>query len=263
MSAGRIVKRLKRNINPGLFKETRCGPSNHPSRWLNITLDQEEEDCVSFSKLSSKILYKALKAREFVRPKAQEKWAQILNLSDDFNWTGVWGKIHQNNVLDVKDKDVIFRLCHRILPTRDKLVHMGITDKVECPLCKSATETTEHLFLYCKTAIEPWLYVEHLIRKQVGCSFFCLTDCSIICSTNLSFVSMIIVAMMIRVIWRCRCDLVFNEDKTYTKANIVQSFKQALKNFLVMESDRLKTSSFNQLYKFLCFFQDDRLIFKF
>ena len=110
-------------------------------------------------------------------------------------------------------KDVVFRLWHRILPTRDKLIRMKVTDKSECPLCHFELETIDHLFIYCTKTTEPWLYVESLIRRQGGCRLFCLTDCTRILGVHLSNLSMILVGMMIRNIWKTRCDLVFDEEK--------------------------------------------------
>ena len=143
-NVGRIVKRLNQNINPTLFEEQRCGPSNHPSKWLKIKIDPGDEDFVPFYKVNRKVTYKALKGRDFMYPEAQEKWAPILGLTNLL--INVWSKIHKNNIVDAKDKDILFRLCHRILPTRDKLNTMN----VECPFCKTDNETIEHLFIYCK-----------------------------------------------------------------------------------------------------------------
>lgn len=256
INAGRIVKRLEQNINPVLFKEKRCGPNNHPSRWLKFQIDPGDEGLVPFSKVTTKLMYKSLKVKDFVPPKAQEKWASILGLSVNFDWANIWTKLNMNNIMDAKDKDILFRLYHRILPTRDKLNRMEITDRVDCPFCKSDTETVEHLFLYCNKMVEPWLYVESLIRKQTGCRFFCLSDCIRILCMNLSFVSMIIVSIMINVIWRTRCDLVFNEDKVFT-TNIIKNYKEAFRSFLLRERNRLKTNSFNKLYKSLCVLNED------
>ena len=102
--------------------------------------------------------------------------------------------------------------------------------------------------------VQPWLSI---IRKQTGCRFFCLSNCIRILCMNLSFVSMIIVSIMINVIWRTRCDLVFNEDKVFTN-NTIKIYKEALRSFLLREGNRLRTSSFSKLYKSLCVLNKDQ-----
>ena len=53
-----------------------------------------------------------------------------------------------NKFIDQTDRDLWFRLKHRILPTKDKVYKIKIMDNT-CLLCNEETETVEHLFLYC------------------------------------------------------------------------------------------------------------------
>ena len=109
--------------------------------------------------------------------------------------------------------------------------------------------------------VEPWMYVESLIKNEVCCRLFCLNDCSIILCTNLSFVFN---SMMIKVVWKNRCERVFNEGKSNTvQTNIIQNYKQTLKQFLLRERSRLKIRDFSNMYTFLCVIQEERLTYKF
>ena len=55
------------------------------------------------------------------------------------------------NSLDNLDKELWFKIKHRILLTKDILLYkMNITMNDRCVLCNGERETIEHLFIYCQ-----------------------------------------------------------------------------------------------------------------
>ena len=49
-----------------------------------------------------------------------------------------------------------FKTLHNILPTNLHLYRMNIHDSSSCPICNDSTQTIEHMFITCSSAIEFW-----------------------------------------------------------------------------------------------------------
>ena len=127
----------------------------------NRTLTSQIDDVTSVSVLTQLMIYNNTRQvhEQYFLWKVQiiVGWCHKLMTShfDRFDWANIWTKLNLNNIMDAKDKDILFRLYHKILPTRDQLYRMKITNIVECPFCKTDTETVEHLFLYCTRWFNP------------------------------------------------------------------------------------------------------------
>ena len=246
-NAGKIIARLKKNINPSLLKENREGPPVHVSKVLEIKDYQRDNDFVPISKLTTKQLYQNLVAKTFVEPTAEKRWECLFNRVTKFDWELIWKKGY-NKLIDQTDRDLWFRLKHRILPTKDKLYKMKITVDNKCLLCNEEIETIEHLFLYCEKHLEAWIFVEHLLKKYTGKKTFYLNDCDRIMGNGegMEDIALILVCRLHKIIWNIRCELALN--KTSNRRYILPEYKRNLKRHITFENKRLNEEDFKKLY---------------
>ena len=70
----------------------------------------------------------------------------------------------------------MYKLRHRILPTKDVLLKKGVVKELACTLCYVNNETHEHIFIYCTHTWEAWIFVERLLRKYTGNKHYYLND---------------------------------------------------------------------------------------
>ena len=159
-----------------------------------------------------------------------------------------------SEILDFKDKDLWFKLKHRIIPTKDKLKNYGITQENNCPLCKDNIETIKHLFIYCIQHIDVCLFVEQLIRKYTKNNTFnntfCLNDVSRILGEGIqNQLCILLIVRLHRSIWKLRCKTVYTgSNNNNNNNNMSGSYKAGLRNFLFLEKRRLPDNVFKSMY---------------
>ena len=180
--AGRLVGRIDNHINHKLIEEKRIGPPNHVSNWL-VLFNRQSDEYANVSNTNAKINYQNLILARFVVPKVQIKWQEILNYHIDVDWTCIW-KNGSNN----------------FIPTKDFLSKIGKTKDNICPLCNVKTESHEHLFIYCVSTLNAWIFVERILRNYSGKKHFYLNDSNRILGYKMSPVHNAIIAKMLRVI---------------------------------------------------------------
>ena len=157
INAGKIMSGLNKNIDKNLIRETREGPANHPNNWL--LLNTEDENSISLSILSVKQIYQIIIKTKFIPPVVEKVWSNKLNISPKgIDWKEICKKA-TCKMMDHEDKDLWFRVRHRILPYNDNLCKMGMETNTKCGICKQEKETVEHLFIY---------FVENILRKYTG-----------------------------------------------------------------------------------------------
>ena len=118
--------------------------------------------------------------------------------------TGVkYGKVVGLHQMDHEDRDIWFRLKHRILPTKDKLQKMGITNDKMCLLCKRSEETVEHIFLSCPKHLDAWIFAEGKLRKYNNDKYFVLNDSKRILRVGrgITDVALLLIGKLHRIIW--------------------------------------------------------------
>ena len=81
--------------------------------------------------MSVKQIYHSLINNNYIPPVAENSWETLLCLNSKHSWSDVW-KNCWCNLLGNDDKDVWFKLKHKILPTKDKLYKMGIAADETC-----------------------------------------------------------------------------------------------------------------------------------
>ena len=213
---------------------------------------------------SSKTIYQNLCNIKCVKPIAEIKWEKFFNLNINFRWSNIW-KNGGCKLLDFEDRDIWFKLKHRILPTKDKLLKMKITTDNICPLCSNETETIEHLFIYCQKHLTAWIFVENLLRKIMENRLFFLNDINKILGKDLNEFALCIVGKLHRVIWSIRCDILNNSHISHCP-NILNKYISALKGFIILEQKRLTAHEFMTTYakkQILFKMINDKIIFSF
>ena len=118
--------------------------------------------------------------RTFIIPKVQKLWENIFHLSDHLEWPILWKSDTKNYFMDPDYKQFIYKLKHRILPTKDNLFKIGKVTDLMCPFCKTEAESHGHLFIYCIETIEAWVYVENMLRHYTANRCFYLNDANVI-----------------------------------------------------------------------------------
>ena len=159
-----------------------------PRTWKDILKHQENENDLSglisleglegtlYSKLSSKAIYKALVAKVFQRPSAQDTIQKRTDRNID--WKKVY-MIPRKCTIDSHTKIFQYKILNNILYLNDRLFKMNLVESEMCSFCKGEKETVEHLFLNCRTAKTLWANICNLCKETM--SFPVLSFKNIIC----------------------------------------------------------------------------------
>ena len=235
INAGKIMSGLKKkHVCSNFVSETREGPACHVSSMLY--LNDFDQECVPLSDMSVKQTYQTMIRKKFIVPVAEKVWPVKLNICPNaVDWGEIWKKTNTKSI-DYEDRDLWFRLRHRILPVNDKLQKMNKVDEIKCGICKQEDETIEHLFIYCKTTWPAWLFIENVIRKYKNNRFFCLNDSSRILGygRNICAMTLFLIAKLHRTIWVSRCHNL-KEKYSVKEITILKAYQTNLKRVITLE----------------------------
>ena len=87
------------------------------------------------------------------------KIGPILTPTQSLSWSHV-----VNKLTSTKHKDIIIRLAHGELYSKDRLARHGLIDNATCPRCNQ-TETLSHKYFYCSYVSEIWRRTMELTNK--------------------------------------------------------------------------------------------------
>ena len=142
-----------------------------PRTWKDILKHQENENDLSglislegiegtlYSKLSSKVIYKALVANVFQRPSAQDTIQKRTDRNID--WKKVY-MIPRKCTIDSHTRIFQYKILNNILYLNDRLFKMNLVESEMCSFCKGEKETEEHIFLNCRIAKTLWTNICNL-----------------------------------------------------------------------------------------------------
>ncbi|XP_074282600.1 uncharacterized protein LOC141607138 [Silene latifolia] len=120
----------------------------------------------------------------------------------------------------------IWRLAHHIIPTKTVLAHRGFSLDTSCPLCRSGTETPEHLFRSCDVIQHVWraslLGIRSMANSNVSFIKW-LADHLLYLYRSLStcFDGLLYFFCVLRSIWLTRNSIVF-QNATHTHVRILR-----------------------------------------
>lgn len=243
INAGKIMAGLRNHIDKTFIKETREGPANHVSNWL--AFETEDQEMVPVHDLSVKSVYNSLVKKAFIPPKAENVWPSRLNIRQDcLDWKEIWKKAN-SKAIDHEDKDLWFRLRHRILPTKDTLSRMKMVNDRLCGLCLQEDETIEHLFIYCRITWKSWTFLENVLRKHTGEKNFYLNDSNRILGygKDIDGFSLFMIGKLNRTIWVTRCHNLTQKEPV-KDTELLSTYKRNIKRIVLLEQKRLHKMDF-------------------
>ena len=86
------------------------------------------DSSTSIQDVSTKIAYKHFKASVTEVPFCYERWNAVMSISE-MQWTLVIPSVHS---MTSYQKDILWKMLHRVLPTQHKLFVCGLTDDEMC-----------------------------------------------------------------------------------------------------------------------------------
>ena len=203
---------------------------------------------------------------KFIPPAAEKVWPQKLNISQySLDWKEIWKKVINTNI-DHEDKDLWFRLRHRIPPTNAILKKMRmVNNNNKCGLCKQEEETIEHLFIYCKNTWIVWLFIENTLRKYKGYKHFYLLDSNTILGygKHIDDIALFLIAKLHRTVWVTRCKQLI-ETSPIRDSVLLNMYKN--ERIIVLENKRLSPNDFIKIFtrnKALCYLYENSVTFSF
>lgn len=123
----------------------------------------------------------------------------------------VWSRMVVDNPTTWNTRQFVWRLLHRLLPVRERLVRHGRAEEETCLFCGREQESLAHLFAFCpltKSAYFRFL----LLTNKLGISKVSLTDVvfgfsAIAGSTARATVFNVVLSLFLQAIWGYRCDV--------------------------------------------------------
>jgi hypothetical protein len=108
---------------------------------LTVKTQNDTALLLTRNKLNSKSIYSALQKVNFQEPRISRKHPGI-------NFESTW-KAVSHRALNPQVRDLGFKIVHEILPTKDFLRKYVFIKNPKCCLCKSQTESIQHIFKLC------------------------------------------------------------------------------------------------------------------
>ena len=118
---------------------------NRPQLNLYVENTDGEQIDILQPTLTTKMIYKTVKNKLFIRPYVEASWQQRFGI--DIDWKIAWKQ--KVKLDDRKLAQFNYKLLHNILPNRKQLKIWKIIQDDKCVLCR-ITEDPEHLFTLCK-----------------------------------------------------------------------------------------------------------------
>lgn len=140
-------------------------PSNIPV-WYKTTVRLAQQHRLKLLNEKGKTItaktLRNLTANDKERPRAEKIWKCLLKLKKkeafETTWKEIWTSLGTN-----KEKEVQWKLTHRVLTTKAYLAKWGMLTNTNCPFCGS-TEDTYHALIGCDRAAILWRKLQDLIR---------------------------------------------------------------------------------------------------
>ena len=109
--------------------------------------------------LTTKKIYLSLLSKNMVVPRVVGKIPSI-------DFSQVWPNV-QHRFVDPAYRDVAWRVAHQVLPVGVYLYEKNISKINQCFFCNNV-ESLVHLFVFCKTVLPFWKYLENVMLQYSG-----------------------------------------------------------------------------------------------
>ena len=140
------------DLRPGPHSERVPPYYQHFRKLLEYAIIEELVNPEELEKVKVKELYKGM-TETLPPPKVVYKY--------NLPWDDVWRRIN-HPVLDVERKELMFLLVNNVLPTRERLLRMGMRQDALCEE-GDGVEDREHLFCTCRRVQVAWAWMKRKI----------------------------------------------------------------------------------------------------
>ena len=143
------------------------GTEKMPKEYKEIknTIQEQREEIgkMKAEQINAKNLYRMIQ-KTSPPAKAEDRWRRTTTKKLEFKniWKELWHTLANN-----QEKETLWKLTHRVLPTRCYLAKWGIRTTTKCPFC-TGTEDIQHAVVECQRAKQLWQRVESWIMKITG-----------------------------------------------------------------------------------------------
>ena len=246
-----------------------AGPETIPKHYQTVkeTLQEnkEEIDKMTLQQIKAKTLYRTIIKRS-EKPRAERKWERIRKKKINFTqtWREIWNSMATN-----EEKETMWKLTHRVLPTRSYLAKWGLRITTKCPFC-NGTEDINHAVIGCFRAQQLWKKVLEWITAISGPK-----ETVTITMNNIVFAEKLpkhenerkliryLTMVTSDVIWRARNKKVFDE-KTETQ-DIDKILTHRIKQRITSDNINNKDLSLETIWSIkgiLCTYNEKKLVLK-
>ncbi|XP_026458664.1 uncharacterized protein LOC113359206 [Papaver somniferum] len=147
--------------------------------------------------------------------KLNENATDIVSLDlPKYFWTAIW-KLYMSQRI----KLFLWKCLQNALSTNFKLYGKVRDVELQCTMCGTATETTEHLLLHCPYATEVCKLAPNPISLNIDSSSTLLTLCKDWINNPRREISLEIMLTKMWFIWKERCNKVFEKKSTSAKSS--------------------------------------------
>jgi hypothetical protein len=192
---------------------------------LTVKTQHDTALLLTRNKLNSKSIYSALQKVNFQEPRISRKHPGI-------NFEPTW-KAVSYRALNPQARDLGFKIVHEILPTKDFLRKYVFIKNPKCCLCKSQTESIQHIFKLCpqiKLILNFYSAATDSSEQETDLNLFQLTNEK----EDLQQFKLIVKSELALEIWKTRNRLEKKQGETSPSQLLINS-KNALKNRISLD----------------------------
>ena len=121
-------------------------------RWMSeLCLFKHSHEPIPLREATTRIIYHRLRDNIRSTPNCYDAWRQHHSASSltDSSWKLLW-KIPIDCAVNPFQRDCLWKLMHRVLPTQDKRLLCHLTASDICPACGVCRDSLQHAFNSCQ-----------------------------------------------------------------------------------------------------------------
>ena len=129
--------------------QTSLTPSGCPHWADQIYLCSQSEHCLSLRDADTRTIYRRIVTNYTDIPISQKSWEDNFRALTIGEWEDLWKSPQVCSLQSTVEKDILWRLLHRTLPTQVNLCRWSLASSSNCPACHVQQDTSDHVFGSC------------------------------------------------------------------------------------------------------------------
>ena len=230
---------------------------NSPVETSKTNTTYYEYVIASFKKIHKLPKFPFLSSKEIYKEIVTKCQPRIEKIHQMKNWVDIWRNVNFKYI-NIKDRDILYKFIHEILPNNKRLYQMRIKNSPNCDHCQ-VDDTNMHRFYQCHKIKKAIKWFKGLIEYISNMRFYSIEKLLLLELPNIQRkvknVMCIIICNFIACIWYNRENLEFIKEKVVAKIWKEKKFVMVLlkdksKDILCKrycEIDIEKLNSFNSL----------------